>query len=61
MLEYMTNTRYAREMITEGVMVMMAATRKWKAECVVVGSVESAWIKVVYDAMMIGGRGGNSG
>lgn len=46
-LAYMTKTRYAREMMTEGVIVIMAATRKWKAEWSVEGNVESICMSVV--------------
>ena len=47
--------------MTEGVIVMMAATKKLEAECIVEGSVERACIRVEYDAIMMGGRGGKSG
>lgn len=47
--------------MTEGVMVIIAAIRKEKAEWIVVGSVERATMSVVYDAMIIGGNGGKSG
>lgn len=47
--------------MTEGVIVMIAAKRKLNAECIVLGRVESACMRVEYDAMMIGGRGGKSG
>lgn len=47
--------------MTEGVIVMMAAMRKWNAECRVSGKLERTCIKVEYEAMMIGGNGGKSG
>jgi len=47
-------------MMTEGVMVMMAANRKLKEVWMVDGRVERACIRVEYDAMMIGGNGGKS-
>jgi len=58
---YMTKSRKAKEMMTEGVIVMIAATKKLKAECIVDGSVERACIRVEYDAMIMGGNGGKSG
>lgn len=48
-------------MMTDGVIVIMAATMKLKARCIVEGNVERACIKVEYDAMIIGGSGGKSG
>jgi hypothetical protein len=48
-------------MMTEGVMVMMAATMNVKAERMVDGRVDRACIKVVYEAIIIGGKGGKSG
>lgn len=60
-LAYITNTRYARDIMTEGVIVITAATTKLKAECMLDGRVESACSKVVYDAIMIGGSGGRAG
>lgn len=45
--EYKTNIRYAREMMTEGVIVIMAATRKLNAEWMVEGNVDSACKSVV--------------
>lgn len=47
--------------MTEGVMVMIAAIKKLKAECIVDGRVDSACMRVEYEAMMIGGSGGKSG
>jgi hypothetical protein len=58
---YMTNTRYAREMMTEGVIVMITATMKLNAEWIVDGNVENACMSVVYEAIIIGGRGGKAG
>jgi len=60
-LANMTKTRYASEMMTEGVIVMIAAKRKLNAECRFVGKDENICIRVEYDAMIIGGSGGNSG
>jgi len=48
-------------MMTDGVMVIMAAVMKWKAWWVVAGNVEIRFTSVEYDAMMIGGKGGKSG
>lgn len=48
-------------MMTDGVIVMMAATKKLNAEWTVVGSVDRACIKVEYEAMIIGGSGGKLG
>lgn len=47
--------------MTEGVIVMIAATRKLKEMCMVDGRVDSACMSVEYEAMMIGGSGGNIG
>lgn len=58
---YMTKTRYASEMMTEGVMVMIAPTIKLKPVWMIEGNEPKAWRRVVYDAMMIGGRGGRAG
>lgn len=60
-LAYITKTRYASEMMTEGVMVMTAPMMRLKAEWIIVGSVDKACIRVVYEAMMIGGSGGRAG
>ncbi len=48
-------------MSTDGVMVLSAAMMKVRVERIVVGKVEMACNKVVYDAMTIGGKGGKSG
>ena len=42
-------------------MVWKAAWRKVKLECTAEGRVERRWMSVEYEAMMIGGKGGNSG
>lgn len=60
-LAYMTNTLYARDTITEGVMVIIAASMKLKVEWIADGRVDKAYMIVLYDAMMIGGSGGKSG
>ena len=58
---YSTKRRYAREMRTEGVIVLRAAVMNVNAEWIVEGSVERACVRVVYEAMTIGGKGGKSG
>jgi hypothetical protein len=57
----MTKTRYAREMMTEGVMVMTAPTMRLKPVWAIVGREPRACRSVVYEAMMIGGSGGRAG
>lgn len=47
--------------MTEGVTVITAATMKFKPVWIVVGIAESACMRVVYEAMMMGGRGGRAG
>ena len=47
-------------MMTEGVMVLRAAVMKLKVACIADGNAETACIKVVYEAMIIGGKGGKS-
>jgi hypothetical protein len=47
--------------MTEGVMVWKAAYRKVNPECTAEGSVDRTYTRVEYDAIMIGGNGGNSG
>jgi len=42
-------------------MVMIAAIRKLKARWNVEGRLERACIKVVYEAIMMGGNGGKAG
>jgi hypothetical protein len=37
---YMTKTRYTSEMMTDGVIVMMAAQKKLKEACMAVGRLE---------------------
>jgi hypothetical protein len=56
----MTEVRYAREMRTLGVAVMTAATRKEKLVRMVDGRVDMACMRVLYDAIMMGGRGGRA-
>lgn len=46
--------------MTDGVIVMVAAIRKLKADNKVLGSDERRWMTVLYDAMMMGGNGGKS-
>ena len=47
-------------MMTEGVIVLSAATMKLNAAWIVVGKIDRACMSVVYEAMMIGGKGGKS-
>ncbi len=47
--------------MTEGVIVWKAAQRKVKLECTADGRVDRRYTIVLYEAMMIGGNGGNSG
>ena len=47
-------------MMTEGVMVLRAAVMKLKVACIVDGNAETACINVVYEAIIIGGKGGKS-
>jgi hypothetical protein len=58
---YMTKTRYAKEMITDGVMVIIAAQMKLNEMWMVDGKVERACMMVLYDAIIIGGSGGKAG
>ena len=46
-LAYITETRYARDINTEGVIVMIAANMKLKVKLNVEGRVERTWIRVV--------------
>lgn len=48
-------------MRTDGVMVWKAACKKVKPECTAVGKFEQRWRNVEYEAMIIGGNGGNAG
>jgi hypothetical protein len=50
-----------REMRTDGVTVISAAETNWKKLRTVDGRVETKCMKVLYDAMMIGGNGGRAG
>ena len=59
--EYIANSRYASEIRTEGVMVMTAAIKKLKAVWIVDGKVDMACMRVEYEAMIIGGKGGKLG
>lgn len=43
---YMANNLYARDIRTDGVMVIIAAIKKLKAVCIVDGKVDRAWINV---------------
>jgi hypothetical protein len=53
--------RYVKLTMTLGVMVWNAAWRNWKEEWIAVGRLLSICIRVEYDAIIIGGRGGKSG
>jgi hypothetical protein len=57
----MTKTRYASETMTEGVIVMIAPTIRLKPVWMMEGNEPSAWRSVVYEAMMMGGKGGRAG
>ena len=46
--------------MTEGVIVLSAAVMKLKPAWMAEGSIESACRMVVYDAIIIGGKGGKS-
>lgn len=46
-LAYMTETRYAKDINTEGVIVIIAANIKLNVELNVEGRVERTWIRVV--------------
>lgn len=48
-------------MMTEGVMVWNAAYRNVNPESTADGNVDRMYKIVLYEAMMIGGNGGNSG
>jgi hypothetical protein len=48
-------------MMTEGVIVMTAPTMRLKPVWAMVGKEPSAWRRVVYEAIMIGGSGGRAG
>lgn len=48
-------------MITDGVIVWNAAYKNWKPDRTAEGKVERMYTKVLYDAMIIGGKGGKSG
>jgi hypothetical protein len=58
---YMTKTRYAREMMTEGVMVNTAPTMRLNPVCIIVGKDPSACLNVLKLARIIGGNGGSAG
>ena len=58
---YMTKVRYASDIMTDGVIVMIAAIKKLNAEWMALGTFERACSRVEYDAIRIGGRGGKSG
>lgn len=47
-------------MMTEGVMVLRAAIMKLKVACNAEGKTERACNSVVYEAMIMGGKGGKS-
>lgn len=46
--------------MTDLVTVLRAAVMKLKVACIAEGNIDTACIRVVYEAIMIGGRGGKS-
>jgi hypothetical protein len=57
---YNTSNRYAREIRTDGVTALKTAVKTLKAAWMIEGNRDNACMRVVYDAMIIGGSGGKS-